>query len=172
MRLLTSVLLAIRLTSPDGAYVLFGDDKASQLWLENTQTHERRMVLKVTLQTLTLAWSPDSAAFIANDRETSDREFAYIYDVKTLGRLDLLQLILKEDPSAVRLVPSQTVSVHSYVHATRWLDSQHVGVRLHGHTDGPVNCFDLRYRVGREGQVRKLSERVFPVGPTGCDGAE
>jgi hypothetical protein len=172
VRLLTSVLLAIRLTSPDGAYVLFGDDKASQLWLENTRTHQRRMVFKVTVQTLSLAWSPDSAAFIANDRESSDREFAYIYDVKTLERLDLLQLILKQDPTAARFVPSQTRSVHSYVHGTGWLDAQHIGVRLHGHTDGPVDCFDLRYRVDRDGQVQKLSERVFPVTPTGCDGAE
>jgi hypothetical protein len=130
------------------------------------------MVFKVTVQTLTMAWSPDSGAFIANDRESSDREFAYIYDVKTLERLDLLQLILKQDPTAARFVPSQTRSVHSYVHGTGWLDAQHIGVRLHGHTDGPVDCFDLRYRVDRDGQVQKLSERVFPVTPTGCDGAE
>src|ERR1035441_6528266 len=69
---------ANQLASPDGAYALFGSDKAAQLWLEDTRMHQRMMVVKVTVQTLTLAWSPDSAAFIANDRAASDLEISYI----------------------------------------------------------------------------------------------
>jgi hypothetical protein len=74
---------ANRLVSPDRAYALFGNDQAARLWLEDTRTHQRLEVVKATIQTLTLAWSPDSAAFIVNDRVVSDLEFSYIYNVKT-----------------------------------------------------------------------------------------
>jgi hypothetical protein len=139
------------------------------------------MVLKVTVQTLTLAWSPDSAAFIANDRAVSDLEIAYIYDVKTLDRLDLRSPILAADSEAARFVPSEHAAPHSYFHAIRWLDARQVEVQLHGHTDGtrngtsvrPGDCFDLRYRVGRDGVVQKLSQRVSAISDKkGCDGME
>jgi hypothetical protein len=168
------------LVSPDGTYALFGSDKAPQLWLEDKRTHERRMVFQVTLQTLTIAWSPDSAAFIANDRAASDLELACIYDVHTLDRLDLRNWILAADAAATRFVPDQNTAPHSYFHAIRWLDARHVEVQLHGHTDGtwngtsgrPGDCFDLRYRVSRDGTVRKLSQRVSAVTSRGCAGME
>lgn len=166
------------LVSPDGAYALTGSEKAPQLWLEDTRTHRRRMVFEVTLQTLTLAWSPDSAAFIANDRAVSDLEMAYIYDVKTLGRLDVRSRILAADAEAARFVPGRNTAPHSYCHAIRWLDARQVEVQLHGHTDGtrrgtsvqPGACFDLRYRVARDGAVHKLSQRVFAIPAEGCGG--
>jgi len=171
---------ANRLVSPDRAYALFGSGTAPQLWLEETHTHQRRLVFEVTLQTLSLAWSPDSTAFIANDRAVSDLELAYIYDVKTLDRLDLRGRILAAHPEAARFVPSQNTAPHSYCHAARWLDAQHVEVQLHGHTDGfrkgasvqPGDCFDLRYCVSRDSIVQELSKRVFPLSSKACDAIE
>ena len=160
---------ANRLVSPDRAHTLFGDDKEAQLWLEDTRTRQRRMVLKVTVQTLTLAWSPDSAAFIANDRETSDFEAAYIYDVRTLSRLDLRNRVLAADPRTAPFVPGPNTSSHSYVHGIRWLNAHEVEVRFYGHTDAaPVRCFEFRYRISRDGGVAKRSERVAPVTDSGC----
>lgn len=162
------------LISPDGAYELHGSGALeSQLWIEDRRTHQRRPVFRVTLQTLTLAWSPDAAAFVANDRAASDVETAWLYDAKNLERLDLPRLIRNADPEAARFF---TPGVHSYVHAALWLDATHVAVRLFGHTNGerggdatrPGDCFDLRYRIGRDGAVEKLSQRVMPIGPTGC----
>lgn len=169
-----------QLVSPDGAYALFGSDKASQLWLEDKSTHERKIVFRVTLQTLTLAWSPDSAAFIANDRAVSDVEFAYVYDAKTLDRIDLRSRVLTADAEAARFVPGQNTAPHSYFHAIRWLDARRVEVQLHGHTDGtrdgtfvrPGDCFDLRYSVTRDGAVEKLSRRVSALTAKGCPWTE
>jgi hypothetical protein len=185
------------LVSPDGTHALFGSSGRPQLWLEDRRTHERRMVFRVTIQTMTLAWSPDSTAFIANDRPTSDLEIAYIYDVNTLGRLDLRSRIVAADPGSMRFfvpgqidgapafAPNTKIPTHSYVHALRWLDAQHVEVQLRGDTAGacvqksvrpggcydvqPGDCFDLRYRVSRAGQVQKLSQRVALVGSKACD---
>jgi hypothetical protein len=170
----------LRLASPDGAYALFGNEQAARLWLERTPTHQRMIVAKVAVQTLTLSWSPDSAAFILNDREVSDLEISYLYDVKTLDRLDLRSRILAADSEAVRFVQSE-YSAHAYFHAIRWLDAPHVEVQLHGYTGGtrngntvrPGDCFDLRYRAGGDGTVRKVSQQVSPINDkTGCEGLE
>jgi hypothetical protein len=147
------------------------------------------MVFKVTLQTLTLAWSPDGTAFIANDGYTSDVEIAYIYDAKTLHRLDLRRQIVVADPGSVQffepgqvsaapvVAPNAKIPTNSYVHAIQWLDAQHVEVKLTGHTAGinvgqsiqPGDCFELRYRVSRAGEVQKLSQRVAAIDDlTGC----
>lgn len=175
-------LSAPPLLSPDGAYALVGGDSQPQLWLEDKRTRERKMVFQVTLQTLTLAWSPDSAAFIANDRMVSDIQVAWIYSVPKLTRLDLRARIVAADPEAIRFTPGENRTVHSYVHAIRWLDAKHVEVQLHGHLDDeirvgnaikPGHCFDLRYRIGTNGSVRKLSRRVVEISDkTGCDGME
>jgi hypothetical protein len=102
---------------------------------------------------------------------------AYIYDVRTLGRLDVGGQIIAADAEAARFVFTQYSAPHSYFHAVRWLDARHVEVQLHGHTDGtwtgtslrPGECFDLRYRVSRDGAVQKLSQRVFAVTSKGCE---
>ncbi len=168
------------LVSPNGAHALFRSDKAPQLWLENNRTHERKLVFEVTVQTLTLVWSPDSTAFIANDRSSSDLEFACTIEVNKFARHDLRRLILAADPEATHFVPGQDAAPHSYFHAIRWLDSTHVEVQLHGHTDGtwsagslrPGDCFDLRYSVNKDGAVRKLSRRISPITSKGCDSPE
>jgi hypothetical protein len=171
---------ANQLASPDGAYALFGNEKAAQLWLEDAHTHQRMMVVKVTVQTLTLSWSPDSAAFILNDRAVSNLEISYIYDVKTLHRLDLRSRILAADSEAAHFVQSEN-SALAYFHAIRWLDARHVEVQPHGFTGGtrngttvrPGECFDLRYRAGRDGVVQKLSQHVSAINDkTGCEGLE
>jgi len=173
-----------QLVSPNGAYGLFGIQSPigpdNALWLEDRRTHERKVVFSVTVQTLTLAWSPDSAAFIANDRAFSDVENAYIYDVKTLDRLDLTSRITAAaGPGAARFLKDQ--NQHSYFHATRWLDARHVEVQLYGHTEGVwkngtfvpgAECFNLRYRVGRDGEVKKLSQRVASVDAKECEAIE
>jgi hypothetical protein len=172
-----------QLISPNGAYALFGIqspvNKENALWLEDLRTHERKMVFRVTVQTLTVAWSPDSAAFIANDRAVSDVENAYIFDVKTLDRLDLTaRITANAGPGAARFLKDQ--NQHSYFHATRWLDARHVEVELYGHTDGIAkgtyvqsgDCFNLRYRVSRDGEVQKLSRRVASLDSQKCDAME
>jgi hypothetical protein len=178
-----------QLVSPDGAYALFGDNNA--LWRQDERTHERRRVMEVTVQTLTVAWSPDSSAFIANDRALSDVENAYIYDLKTLERIDLRRQVLTADSkSASRFTSSANPAAnHSYFHALRWLDARHVEMRLYGHTDGIPNgkpfrpghqedsvrsgdCFDLRYRVSRDGVVKKLSQRVVSLTSPECNSIE
>jgi hypothetical protein len=164
------------LLSPDRTRALYGEPEASHLWLENRRTHQRQLVTSATVQTLTLAWSPDSAAFIVNDRWASDQEMAYVYIADTLKRIDLRAPILAADPDTNRFVPGPHAAPHSYFHALRWLDPQHVEVRFHGHTDGvrqgnaivPGDCFDLHYRVSLDGAVTRLSQKVFPLTSEAC----
>ena len=169
-----------QLVSPNGAYALFGIQSAinadNALWLEDRKTHQRKMVFPVTVQTLTVAWAPDSSAFIANDRAASDIENAYIFDVKTLDRLDLTNLITANAEPRFRKEQND----HSYFHATRWLDARHVEVALYGHTGGVSkgthvqsgDCFNLRYRVSRDGAVQKLAQRVASLDSKDCDAIE
>src|SRR5580704_11856543 len=57
-----------RLASPDGAHILYGAPYQSgindgpQLWIEDTRTHHRRMLLSIG-GTLTARWSFDGSAF-------------------------------------------------------------------------------------------------------------
>jgi len=135
-------------------------------------------VFEVTLQTLTLAWSPDSVAFAANDCVASDLEMAYLYDVKTLDRVDVRELHSRRRCRRGPLGPGGVdTAPHSYVDAIRGLDARHVEVQLHGHTEGvrigasmrPGDGFDLRYRAGRGGSGQKLSQRVFAITANGCE---
>jgi hypothetical protein len=169
-----------RLVSPNGAYALFGSGQPPQLWLEDLRVRQRRLVLEATLQTLTLAWSPDSAAFVANDRMASDVEEGFIYDVRTLERVILRDRIEAADVGAARFMRGGSNRPHSYVHGIRWIDEQKVEAQLFGHTDGVRNgttvisgdCFDLRYSVSRKGEVEKLSERVLPISSKQCENIE
>ena len=160
--------------------------------LVNEGTSQRRLVT-ATVQTLTLAWSPDSAAFLVNDRMASDVENAYIYDVRTLDRLDLREhvvtTVLAHEPGSKRFLPGvNPAASHSYFHGLRWLDARHVELRLFGHTNGTANpkpdpsdpdsnvipgdCFDLRYRISRDGAVEKLSQRVASLSSPACNSIE
>ena len=154
-----------RLASPDGSHILYGVPYQSgvndgpQLWIEDTRTRQRQMVLSIG-GTLSAVWSADGSAFSVQDHWACDSARAYIYDATTLQRLDLASRILAADPGAERFA-----SGHAYFDPERWETAQQVIVHFHGHTDqAPVAGFDLRYRVSRAGAVVKLSERVFRVG--------
>jgi hypothetical protein len=153
-----------RLASPDGSHILYGVPYQSgvndgpQLWIEDTRTHQRQMLLSIGA-TLSAVWSADGSAFSVQDRWASDSTRTYIYDSKTLQRLDLASRILAVDFGAERFAKG-----HAYFDLERWETTQQVTVHFHGHTDhAPVSCFDFRYRVDRAGAVEKLSERVFPI---------
>ncbi len=166
------------LVSPDGAYHLFGEQSSvaerNVLWLEDRRTHGRRLVLHATVQTLTLAWSPDSAAFIVNDRAVSDVENAYIFDAKTLHRVELNgRIAAAVEPGNRRFLKSRQGQMHSYFHATRWLDASHVEAVLFGHTDTiGSECFNLRFRIGKDGTTEKLSQRVAAEDSNACEAIE
>jgi len=182
-----------KLLSPNRAYALVGDRERSEVLLEDERTSERRPVQTATLQTLTLAWSPDSAAFLVNDRMSSDVEYAYIFDVRTLERLDLRErvvaYVVAHEPGSQHFLPGVNPAAgHSYFDGVRWLDAHHVELRLFGHTDGTPNptplpgdddshvipsvCFDLRFRIRRDGAVEKLSQRVAPLTSPECNSIE
>jgi len=154
-----------RLASPDGSKTLFlvpyrsGVNNEAQLWVEDTRAHGRQMLMNIA-RTLSAAWNADGSAFYVQDNENSDDAFSYIYDAKTLKRLNLAERILASDPVAGRFTEG-----HFYFDVDRWQGLEQVIVRLHGHTDEPppVVCFDSRYRVTRAGVVAKVSQRVFPV---------
>lgn len=153
-----------RLASPDGSRILYGVPYQSgindgpQLWIEDTRTHQRNMLLSIG-STLSAVWSPDGSAFSVEDRFASDSARTYLYDAQTLRRLDTAGRIEAFEPDTERF----TIG-HAYFDLDRWEGSQNVIVRLHGHTDKmPVVCFDLRYRVSRAGAVTKLSQHVFPI---------
>jgi len=153
-----------RLASPDGFRILYGVPYQSgindgpQLWIEDTRTHQRNMLLSVG-GTLSAVWSPDGSAFSVQDHFASDSARTYIYDANAVRRLDTASLIRVADSSTERLA-----NAHAYFDLERWEGAQNVIVRLHGHTDQPpVVCFDLRYRVSRTGAVAKLSQREFPI---------
>jgi hypothetical protein len=184
------------LVSPDGHYALAGKYPASELWIEDTRTHQQRFVAHITVQTMSLAWSQDSSAFLVNDRAASDLETASLYDVASLNRLDLGRAIAAADPQTGRFFlqikngPAPfsgfngRLTDHSYVHGTRWLDANHVAVRISGHTDGvcakvsqrgdgcqsvrPSLCFEQRFAVSRAGKVRKLGGFVTTAGAKRC----
>jgi hypothetical protein len=155
----------VRLASPDGSKTLFlvpyrnGVNNEAQLWVEDARTHQRQMLMNIA-RTLSAAWNADSNAFYVQDNQNSDDTLSYIYDAKTLKRLNLAERILVSDPGAERFTGG-----HFYFDVDRWQGPEQVMVRLHGHTDEPppVVCFDSRYRVTRAGAVAKLSQRVFPV---------
>jgi hypothetical protein len=155
-----------QLIPPDGAHILYGIpyrtgvNDEPQLWIENTRTHDRKMLLRLG-STLSARWPPDGTAFSLTEHWVSDRARAFIYNADTLGRPDLDDRILGADPEAARFTTG-----HSYFDVVRWADAQHVFVHFHGHTDEPpVVCFDLRFRVSRAGDVESLSQRVRPIDP-------
>jgi hypothetical protein len=149
-----------RIASPDGTRILCGVPYQSgvndspQLWIEDTRTHSRKMLLSIP-GTLYARWAPDGTAFSVS-AGASDYAQAWIYDAVTLQRLDLGRLILAADPEAQRFGIG-----HAYFNPESWDDREHVIVRFHGHTDdAPIMRFDFRYRVSRAGSVEKLSQHV------------
>jgi hypothetical protein len=152
-----------RLVSADSSHVLYGVpyqrgiNDGPQLWIDNTRTGQRQMLLTIG-GTLSAAWSADGSAFYVQDHWASDAARSYIYDANALQRLDLGSLIRTSDPETRRFVG------HAYFDVDGWQGPADVIVHFHGHTDqSPVECFDFRYRVSRAGAVEKLSRQAFRV---------
>ena len=158
-----------RLASPDGSRVLYGAGTSSsgrptELWLEDSRSGQRQKILDVA-RTLSAGWSPDGSFFFVQDDLGSNITEAYLYEAANLKRLDIAQSISAFDPAAKRFAAG-----HAYFNVRRWLDGQHLLIVLSGHTDSPpVECFDLRYRVGRDCTVAKLSQLVASIDDPACN---
>jgi hypothetical protein len=153
-----------RLVSPDGVWLLYARQQQPQLWLENLRTHLRKRVQAVP-DTLRAGWFPDGRQFWVEDHSASDQTDTYICNPATLRRLDVRRIVLGADPAIGKLDEG-----HRYYN----VESPAAGsllIDFRGHTDiGPVDCFNIRYRVTRAGKVEKLSGRVWPIQPfpKGC----
>ena len=176
---------ATAILAPDGHHALWGEYAASRLWIEDIRTHAGRPVATFTVQTISVAWAPDSRHFVVNDRPSSSESNAYVFDADTLQRTRLRDLLLKAVPAAGRYLFCEqdrstcgTVShgrevMHSFLDVRRWTDNRHVELQVHGNFSGrfrhdnpdghlyPAGCFDVRLRMGLDGSVRKLSERIL-----------
>ena len=160
-----------RLLSPDGSLILYGVpfqkevNGGPQLWLEDARTHQRQKLLDIS-DGVSAGWSPDGTKFYLQDHSSSSSTESYIYDARSLKRVDLGALIRKSDSSISRFT-----SGHAYFLMERWESPQTVIVHFYGHTDTPpVVCFDLRYRVKFSGTTTKLQQHVFPPGSKFCRG--
>ena len=160
-----------RLLSPDGSLILYGVpfqkrvNEGPQLWLEDARTHQRQKLLDIS-DGVSAGWSPDGTKFYLQDHSSSSSTESYIYDARSLKRVDLGALIRKSDSSISRFT-----SGHAYFLMERWESPQTVIVHFYGHTDTPpVVCFDLRYRVKFSGTTTKLQQHVFPPGSKFCRG--
>ena len=160
-----------RLASPDGSLILYGVpfqkglNEGPQLWLEDARTGQRQKLLDIS-DGVAAGWSPDGTKFYVLDHSSSSSTESYIYDARSLKRVDLGALIRKSDSSISRFA-----SGHAYFDIERWESLETVIVHFYGHTDeAPVVCFDLRYRVKLSGTTTKLEQHVFPPGSKSCRG--
>ena len=160
-----------RLASPDASLILYGVpfqkgiNEGPQLWLEDTRTAQRQKLLEIS-DTVSAGWSPDGTKFYVQDHSSSGSTESYIYDARSLKRVDLGALIRKSDSSISRFA-----SGHAYFDMERWESPEIVIVHFYGHTDEPpVVCFDLRYRVKFSGTTTKLEQHVLPPDSKGCRG--
>ena len=160
-----------RLASPDGSLILYGVpfredvNGGPQLWLEDARTHQRQKLLDIS-DGVSAGWSPDGTKFYVQDHSSSSSTESYIYDARSLKRVDLGALIRKSDSSISRFA-----SGHAYFDMERWESPETVIVHFYGHTDEPpVVCFDLRYRVNLSGTTKKLEQQMFPPGSKSCRG--
>ena len=160
-----------RLASPNGSLILYGVpfqkgvNEGPQLWLEDGRTHQRQKLLDIS-DGVSAGWSPDGTKFYVQDHSSSSSTESYIYDARSLKRVDLGAMIRKSDSSISRFA-----SGHAYLDMERWEDPQTVIVHFYGHTDTPpVVSFDLRYRVKLSGITTKLEQHMFPPGSKSCMG--
>jgi hypothetical protein len=158
-----------RLASPNGSLILYGVpfqkevNERPQLWLEDARTHQRQKLLDIS-DGVSAGWSPDGTKFYVQDHSSSSSTESYIYDARSLKRVDLGVLIRTSDSSI-----SLFASGHMYFDMERWESPETVIVHFYGHTDEPpVVCFDLRYRVNLSGTTTKLEQHVSPPSAKGC----
>jgi len=156
------------LPSQAGHFVLVGETRrvalkgkclqcvpaSSRIWLEDSVTHARTLLLDVE-RTASAAWSPDGEAFYVEDDYGSNGSDSYLYLAGSMKKLEIVNLILAADSEAKRFVTG-----HAYFQVERWVDSRNVQVRLVGHTDeASSTCFERHYLVSLAGEVKKLSAR-------------
>ena len=109
-----------RLASPDGSLILYGVpfqkgvNEGPQLWLEDGRTHQRQKLLDIS-DGVSAGWSPDGMKFYLQDHSSSSSTESYIYDARSLKRVDLGALIRKSDSSISRFA-----SGHAYFDMERW----------------------------------------------------
>ena len=83
-----------RLLSPDGSLILYGVpfqkevNGGPQLWLEDARTHQRQKLLDIS-DGVSAGWSPDGTKFYLQDHSSSSSTESYIYDARSLKRVDL-----------------------------------------------------------------------------------
>jgi hypothetical protein len=125
-----------------------------KLWVEDSTSRLRKLVGEYD-RSLSIAWAPDSQLFLVNDGYASDGELSYVLDPPTLKRMDLSAIIAANDAEATQFLKAG----HSYLRATRWLNSHELLVVLFGHFDEPpARGFTIQYRVDLNGSARKLSQ--------------
>ncbi len=75
---------------------------------------------------------------------------------------DITTILVAADPDAKRFMHAG----HSYVQAIEWADSRELIVVLFGHFDDPpLGGFTIRYRIGMNGEVHKLSQKMSEENP-------
>jgi hypothetical protein len=155
-----------RIASPDRKWTLVfecpNDCSERKLWIERERSHSRRRVRDFE-RSLDISWAPDSRWFFVYDELGSNEGQSYLYDPIELKVIDLADVIVAGDPIARNYLQAG----HSYLRAKRWVNSQELLVQLFGHFDGPApaalklrhpHSFTLRYQVGVDRTVKKLSE--------------
>jgi len=149
-----------RIPSPNGMWTLIfecpNDCSERKLWIEENTSHTRKLV-KEYERSLSISWAPDSRSFFVEDDFASNETLCYLYDATTLKETDIARVVLAAYPDAAQFVNAG----HSYLEAKRWLNSHEVLVVLHGYNDGlPPRDFTLRYRIGLNRSVHKISQKV------------
>jgi len=148
-----------RIPSPDGKWILTFEcpNECSQrkLWIEDTSVHTRRFI-KDYERDLSISWAPDSRHFFVDDAWGSNGESCSVYEPGTLKIIDMGAVLLGANSDVNRFLKAG----HSYLRATHWIDLHNLTVVLFGHFDDPpFRGFTLRYRVGLNGDVHKLSQK-------------
>jgi hypothetical protein len=83
-----------RLASPDGSLILYGVpsqkgvNEGPQLWLEDARTHRRQKLLDIS-DGVSAGWSSHGTEFYVQDHSSSSSTESYIYDARSLKRVDL-----------------------------------------------------------------------------------
>jgi hypothetical protein len=158
------------LPSPDNRHIVFGEAyrrgvrEGPELWLRHRGRADRKRLMQLG-STAKAFWFEDSRNFLLIDRDSSSSMNSYLYDTEGRVILDLRAALLKNDRDL-----GAVASGHFYVEAQRFLDAHTVRVAAFGHTDAPpVRCFRFIYKVGRGGEMERLSMRISPATATQCD---
>lgn len=130
-----------------------------KLWIQPKGSNRRTLVREFQ-RSLDISWSPDSRHFFVNDRSASGETRPYIYEPASLQAIDLAELVGKASPKAADYLGSD----HSYLEATRWINSQEVILKLTSYFSEPPPQrpgFSGTYRVNLGGTVRRLKEQYW-----------